>query len=613
LPEPSGEALQSCARTFFEDQIHEILAASDEPLRVPALARALKERGFDLPQGVIRAVLQESERFTSDGRRWEIQARVDAGEAALEGAIRAILRGPGKPMAEEDLARQVALAKQQGPKETAQVVHNFVASRPAYFRTPDGKVGLIEWLLQVESDDVEDVLLDNFFEDSAEADAILENFDGLARDSDEALMGDVLDKVGAPMSVKALQFACWRRDPEAFDPIAHFLALLDSPKFVVLSDHRVVPESWVEPMRGAIAEMAAALEEELEEEEAEVAPEEVEVSEDEVREAIALIERRRCSIPTPVLVEEALEVYPDEPSFPVVVQKLDEALRANDRVVESAPSRWTLPELIPDHYSSVPEQLVPTIVAAYTVSGEDIDVILEDQGLDGELAQIVHDPQWEDVGEEDEVDVDPEVVETPDEICYVLLNHHYRAGTMKIRRIDGEFYGGRSGLRECILRYEQGDDLVAWANLDLGLVFGLGEFYERYCYPSGSVLRLRRRETPGEYDLVWDGETHELTYLDESRMADLERLRTEAAQSNLSVFDIICSIMPSHQTGVKLLTLWAEVNVVRRTTKRLVASTLSGYQCFHQRQRRSDLWHFDPRKVEQGYSKKKKKWIRKTR
>ena len=58
------------------------------------------------------------------------------------------------------------------------------------------------------------------------------------------------------------------------------------------------------------------------------------------------------------------------------------------------------------------------------------------------------------------------------------------------------------------------------------------------------------------------------------------------------------------------MTLWAEVNVIRRTTRRVVASNLASYHAFYQRPPGSDVWIFDERKVTQGRKKTKRKYLR---
>jgi len=69
--------------------------------------------------------------------------------------------------------------------------------------------------------------------------------------------------------------------------------------------------------------------------------------------------------------------------------------------------------------------------------------------------------------------------------------------------------------------------------------------------------------------------------------------------------------MQEHHSGVDFIRLWSEVNIVRRTSKRLVASLLSGYHCFYARQRGKNwLWRFDANRVDQGFMRQKRKFVR---
>ncbi len=68
--------------------------------------------------------------------------------------------------------------------------------------------------------------------------------------------------------------------------------------------------------------------------------------------------------------------------------------------------------------------------------------------------------------------------------------------------------------------------------------------------------------------------------------------------------------MEQHSRGSAFLKLWARVNVVRRTTRRMVASNLSAYHCFYARPAGTDSWFFDERRLEQGVKKAKRKFAR---
>lgn len=610
MAELSQDVLEECAYIYAEDLIFECILDSDEPLRTTAVVAWLRERGLDVSPAFLRGFFQESTQFVSDGRRWDLACRAEAEQAAMDGAIRAILRGRGRPMPLQKLCDQVALVKTLGPKEARATIETLIVSRPVYFRTDNGLVGLSEWLLKVEGGDEEEVLLDNFFDESSEADAIIEAFDSIRADDDAQAMRNVLDVVGCPASVKGLQFACWKRAPEQFDAVAHLVALLSDGSFIVSSDHQTIPAHYRDEMM-ALVLAASAAQGDAESAELEMSQEaEFQIEATDAAEAVAIVQRSGRSLTSAQLLMELYEIREDDPGFDTLRAELEELLDQVEELVCPAPGRYAAPGIIPAGLDHVPPNLAIDTVAVVALSGEEVDVELEDAGLDGDLPARIHDPEREDVGEEHEVVVDSGSVGTPEAITWVVPYHHYLSGTIKIRKIDGAFYGGREGLADCVLHYEQGQQTyVCWANLDLGLVFGLREFYKAYCPPSGAVLRVSRRSSPGEFSLHYDGESDPGTLIDPEHLEALLKLRAEAEARRLSVLDIMCSLLPFHEEGATLERIHAEVNAIRRTARRLVASVLSYYQCFHPRGRHSDLWIFDERKVELGRSRSKKKHV----
>jgi hypothetical protein len=80
----------------------------------------------------------------------------------------------------------------------------------------------------------------------------------------------------------------------------------------------------------------------------------------------------------------------------------------------------------------------------------------------------------------------------------------------------------------------------------------------------------------------------------------------------MSLFELLQTIMHEHNNGMELPSLWAEVNMVRRTSKRLLVSVLSGYHCFYFKQRgpKQILWRFDADRLDQGFMRNKRKYVR---
>jgi len=98
--------------------------------------------------------------------------------------------------------------------------------------------------------------------------------------------------------------------------------------------------------------------------------------------------------------------------------------------------------------------------------------------------------------------------------------------------------------------------------------------------------------------------------ISDERLKALNKLRRAAAKEQLSVLEIMQRVLAGCEKGLPFMTVWAEVNVIRRTTRRVVASNLASYHCFYQKPANSDMWVFDERKVTQGRKKTKRKFVR---
>jgi hypothetical protein len=88
------------------------------------------------------------------------------------------------------------------------------------------------------------------------------------------------------------------------------------------------------------------------------------------------------------------------------------------------------------------------------------------------------------------------------------------------------------------------------------------------------------------------------------------KVKREALKDEWPVLKMMERLASDHKKGFAFMTLWAEVNVIRRTTRRVVASNLASYHSFFQRPPGSDVWIFDERKVTQGRKKTKRKYLR---
>ncbi|HXG23762.1 MAG TPA: hypothetical protein VNJ09_04335, partial [Chthonomonadales bacterium] len=116
------------------------------------------------------------------------------------------------------------------------------------------------------------------------------------------------------------------------------------------------------------------------------------------------------------------------------------------------------------------------------------------------------------------------------------------------------------------------------------------------------------RETPDRYIITYGEETEPSMFISRNRVNELLELGNRADAEQLPTFDIVREITEHYRKGIEYLTLLTEVNIARRTRRRMVASILSAYHCFFQR---GGSWVFDAKKLSQGFDKSKRKYLKK--
>jgi hypothetical protein len=617
------DLVEDYALLLLVDEIARALTRFDEPARVTAIAELVRGAGLPVGSGLVKRAIEmhlaaagdeapeaaPRVQFCQEGRRYDLAWRSQAG--SLDRAMRSYLEMHGRPAAVDDLVHQTALALQQGPKETHDTVVRILESRDTYF-VYDRRVGLRSWLLDVSAGADEDVVLDNFWDEPADGEDVLAELEAIAGTDLLETAWKALDVLGPGISVKMVLLAWWKLHPDTFDPVESFCELLAAEALYVAPTHAIFPAEAVELFHEALAIAAETIDDVVgDDAESEGILAELEVGPAEVALAVQQVMASPVSISVEGLVEQILEVERHEPGFDVAVARLDEGLREQGEIAMCGRGRWIAPGNRPEGVvDSVPDQLLVQMVRVYTAQGGEVDVELDDAGLEDDLADRVRDPYREDLCEEDEPHLDRRKITRPESVTWAAPAHHTLAGTMKIRLVDGDFYGGTSGVSQCVFHYAGGGSYPVWANHSLGLIYGLGDFYAQYCPAGGSVLRLSPAAFSGEYRLEFDGETDPDLYLSPDDVERLQALREEAAAKEMSVYDIVCQLLEHKHAGISFERLVSETNSVRRTRRRLVASVLSLYHCFHQRGKDAGIWQYDPRKAEQGRRKAKRKFIR---
>lgn len=139
-------------------------------------------------------------------------------------------------------------------------------------------------------------------------------------------------------------------------------------------------------------------------------------------------------------------------------------------------------------------------------------------------------------------------------------------------------------------------------------MFNLIDWWFEQPVESGAIFSLTKTNRPNIFEFAWLDENDPLVYISNERIEQLRDLASRAQE--LSTYEILIEVLSHYPKGTDYVTLLAEMNVVRRVSRRLVASLLTGYHCFFQRAG-SPVWHFDAKKVDQGFDKAKRKFIRK--
>jgi len=434
----------------------------------------------------------------------------------------------------------------------------------------------------------------------------------------------VLETAGVPVAFRVLSFFCWEANPKTFDPVEVLNALDADPSLRPLSPGRWCAEPlWktlesqaldlareaarnARPAVGAVTDLDSLL--------AAKVPESAAASftDEEIAEVIQVSGTTGGPINLVMALADLFETYPSDQNFVPAAQAFAKRFNKDPRFVLVGPGIWIAADAVPAGVDQVPPSLVPVVVETQTIDAEPIDALLEDPGLDGTLSSLVRDPYWEDFGEEDEVVRVPQNKQSSEELIYTVLYHHYQAGTMKVRQMDAAFFPEKPRLQRLLIVDEVSGEHEAWLDRENGLIHGLRPLYEARLQPSGSTFLLTRTAEAGVYQFTLR-DPHGQTTLEEGRLQELAQLAQEESQrpEKWTLLDLMTDLFILTPKGYDFYTLCAEVNVLRRSSKRLVASTLSSYPRFYARKSKSQPWSLDDRKSDQGRLRVVKKHLRK--
>lgn len=621
----SDTNIPTTALLFLEDFVVTQLLRKGRSLKTAELASAAE--GFHLSRGALHEGLKNNPLVVLQDREWTLRIRLEKKHLSkeererqpMEASIGELLAALGKPLPTPVIAREVSTMRDVWRPNMPQLVEGALhAARHAQEVTKDIYLHTNHTLHldQTVASDAEArrVIIEN----KLDAFPKFNDLAALTFADPTAITGNALQILRAaqsPVPRNVLVFLLWKQHPAPFEYAKVLSALADRATFHSLTRGFITAADQMPTWRSAFVNWSRSLSS------AALASIDVaallrqrrpqngdggEAREIDVEEIKSFARVARDAVDLPTLLTEALEMDADDPQFIPTLIATNDQLRGDSDFITAGVGRFLLRELVPPHITEVPEELRPVQLAVNDpVTNEPLDFEMSDDGLEGDAAEFVHDPQWGDIGEEIEVKFVPNK-QTPEQIRYVVLAHHHRAGTLKLRRSDEDFFGISGPLTRFNVQTPEGD-MEAWASRESSLISGLGEWFKPQMPVSGGVILFSRQDGILQAAI---GDNDALTTIGEDRAGQLERLRDAA--NYMSLYEVLQNIMSEHHNGMELPGLWAEVNLVRRTTKRLLVSVLCGYHCFYFKQRgpKQMLWRLDEGKVDQGFKRNKRKYVR---
>lgn len=594
------------AKLYLADKAYQYLVGKEQTAKLRQVAKAVSVEG--VTPRLMRGVMSESSRFETIDRRWAPSVRYGDTHKPFERVVMDVIRSVGVPVQVDVLARELAQVYGRSAEHYMQTLPRILSDTEKFFLAPEIGYGLAEWLVLPTSDEEADVIFDNFISQDQ-----VDEYSSLCPDVewDIEKPADTAAKVVKdcknPVPVKILSLFAWRKLGDDFDPVDFYSQLVHDERILLLADQKAYPASITKDFTKIIEKMAeevAALPLEAEEEEAE-GP--ITVTDTDKEEIINLI-IDRGSASAEEMLEFVLEVSSDEPAYAGALESLKEALTGDERIMWLGGTRWGKVVEFPSEISEIPASLVvPKTIPFETPEGDVYDQELEIDGFEGDLKSAIYDPLVEDVTDED-----PALTmyqHNSDSQRCVLKYHHKMEGTFPLCQINPDFFGTQPEIIPIVL-VDEGKRKNAWVNNSTRLIYGLKDFFKEITEVSGAVFYIEKTDKPGEFRYRYENEIDDQLGVDTDRSLELLDVRARFESQDMPLFDVITEVLEQHRQGMTFAQLVNEVNIVKRTSRLVVASILSSYHCFHTRGK-SNQWQFDEKKRSQGFNKTKRKYIKK--
>ncbi len=598
----------SVTRGYADRLILEKLTELYEVVKPSELSEHLQKEGLTL--SVVRSLLASNpHRFAYSERRWIPASRIETEGFPVATRVRVMVDRFGAPMPLTLIVAELSRVLDRDEDDIENTVRRIAQSDPTLLFTRDERVTSSDFVFVALDETIERAWLVNNLTDEEvlEIEAKLGDFNWKVDDC----ITMALEKA-APVSIKGLGAAAWRalnpQDPRSthlFDWKAFNAELLSIPGFVASADGVLYPEAEAAKWISATLKIADSFEPTIEVEDA--TP--IELKADDIEQCVQEVIKSDSSVQAITLLEEKFEVTPLVKTYPDDLANMMAALKNDRRIVWVGGDRFQKPNLAPDFVKEVPAPFQFVKTEFVQDDGDPVDAELENEGLSQSLRKLCEHPLAQDVLDEGSIDgvqAPPNAGADQEAVRLVLKPIHRELGTFPMCQFPAGWFGNDPNLQELIFVNPDGEELQVWMNHEARLLFNLFEWWLDQPVESGAVFQLTKTKRPNVVTFEWLDQTDPIVYISNQRMEGLREIAHNAEE--MSSFDVLREVMTNWSKGADFLTIMWEMNVVRRTSRRMLASLLSGYSCFYQRSG-SPVWHYDHKKVEQGFDKNKKKFI----
>ena len=592
---------EALAMQYLTDLLYGALLKAGEPVKASEAARLVGRSDIDLR--LARVVLVTgSSKFTATDRKWTLWSRFADPSRTLVRSIEEALQAYGLPMQARSLAREMAQVFRRPVEVYEETLPRLLADGSRFFRCGVDAHGLRRWLLETQGANEDDILFDNYL---TETDiAMVAGLTGPVDAHDVDAVVAALDKAAEPVSSKVLQFLAYRAAPVRFHAETFFTGLYADGRAVYLSDG-----TWIGPALAARSATSfhAIAEREVEEGSdlrAADASQPLVVTDEEREQLVGYVQRNESTSHAGRMIEDIFEISPSDPTYVADLQSITDVLKADDRVMWVGTDRFLPDGAAPPYIHSVPEILSFPEMHFLDAEGNEVDLLLADEGFDGGLDRAIASPLAQDVGDEEPVgEIDPI---PPTTARCVLKYHHKEVGTYPQAQLPPGFFPAEPRIVQVEITVPNGHRYQVWVNNETRMLYGLLDWYLTLPIDSGAVFYLERA-APDRFLLTSSEETEPAMFISRNRINELLELGQRAETDEIPTFDIVREILEHYRKGIDYITILTETGIARRTMRRMVASLLSEYHCFFQR---GGTWVYDARKLSQGFDKSKRKYLK---